>query len=63
LIASVFLLGSPKIPEDVDKQAAVGRRWWPDWKNPVVWLLGFTFASNNSPSGRLRRSAICVRAN
>ena len=23
--------------------------WWPDWKNPVVWLLGFTFASNNSP--------------
>ena len=49
LIAPVFLLGSPKIPEDVDKQAAVGRRWWPDWKNPVVWLLGFTFASNNSP--------------
>ena len=49
LIAPVFLLGCPKIPEDVDKQAAGGRRWWPDWKNPVVWLLGFTFASNNSP--------------
>jgi CP family cyanate transporter-like MFS transporter len=49
LIAPVFLLGSPKIPEHVDKQAAVGRRWWPDWNNPVVWLLGFTFASNNSP--------------
>ena len=49
LIAPVFLLASPKIPEDVDKQAAGGGRWWPDWKNPVVWLLGFTFASNNSP--------------
>ena len=49
LIAPVFLLVSPKIPEDVDKQAAGGGRWWPDWKNPVVWLLGFTFASNNSP--------------
>ena len=49
LIAPVFLLVCPKIPEDVDKQAAGGRRWWPDWKNPVVWLLGFTFASNNSP--------------
>jgi hypothetical protein len=49
------LLGSPKIPEDVDKQAAVGRRWWPDWKNPVVWLLGFTFASN-------RQAVDCFRA-
>jgi hypothetical protein len=36
LIAPVFLLGSPKIPVDVDKQAAGGRRWWPDWKDPVV---------------------------
>jgi hypothetical protein len=28
----------------VEKQAAGGRRW-PNWKNPVVWLLGFTFAA------------------
>ena len=49
MIAPVFLLVSPKIPEDVDKKAAGGGLWWPDWKNPVVWLLGFTFASNNSP--------------
>jgi CP family cyanate transporter-like MFS transporter len=48
LIAPVFLFGSPKIPEGIEKQAA-GGRWWPNWKNPVVWLLGFTFASNNSP--------------
>jgi MFS transporter, CP family, cyanate transporter len=25
-----------------------GGRWWPDWRNPVVWLLGFTFGSNNA---------------
>ena len=23
--------------------------WWPDWRNPLIWLLGFTFGSNNSP--------------
>jgi CP family cyanate transporter-like MFS transporter len=48
LIVPVFWWGSPKIPKDVERPAA-GRPWWPDWRNPVVWLLGFTFASNNSP--------------
>jgi CP family cyanate transporter-like MFS transporter len=23
-------------------------RWWPDWKDPLVWLLGLTFGANNS---------------
>ena len=23
-------------------------RWWPDWHNPLIWLLGLTFGSNNS---------------
>ena len=23
-------------------------KWWPDWKRPVTWLLGFTFGCNNS---------------
>jgi CP family cyanate transporter-like MFS transporter len=23
-------------------------RWWPDWSNPLIWLLGFTFGSNNA---------------
>ena len=27
----------------------LGRLWWPDWKNPLIWLLGLTFGSNNSP--------------
>jgi len=23
-------------------------RWWPDWRKPLTWLLGFTFGSNNA---------------
>ena len=30
-------------------------RWWPDWKNPLIWLLGLTFGSNNSRLLRRQR--------
>ena len=46
-IAPVFYLLSPKT-DSQSVNSAVGGRWWPDWKNPVVWLLGLTFGSNNS---------------
>jgi MFS transporter, CP family, cyanate transporter len=49
LMAPVFFLLSPRIRDSGDTRATSSGRWWPDWKNPVVWLLGFTFASNNSP--------------
>jgi MFS transporter, CP family, cyanate transporter len=48
-MAPVFFLLRPKIPDDHDTSVAKSGRWLPDWKNPVVWLLGLTFASNNSP--------------
>jgi MFS transporter, CP family, cyanate transporter len=54
LLAVIFFLASPK-DRSSDHRAsgagigAIGRLWWPDWKNPLVWLLGFTFGSNNSP--------------
>jgi MFS transporter, CP family, cyanate transporter len=48
LMAPVFLLLSPRTRGGRDKFVAGGGNWWPDWKNPLVWLLGFTFASNNS---------------
>ena len=22
--------------------------WWPDWRNPLIWMLGLTFGCNNS---------------
>ena len=24
------------------------RRWWPDWNNPLIWLLGLTLGANNA---------------
>jgi MFS transporter, CP family, cyanate transporter len=60
LIPPVFALLSPKDPHPTlprmrgreergqDANEALGGRWWPDWKNPTVWLLGLTFGSNNS---------------
>ncbi|HEY2419607.1 MAG TPA: MFS transporter, partial [Steroidobacteraceae bacterium] len=24
------------------------QRWWPDWTNPLIWLLGLTFGCNNA---------------
>lgn len=59
LIAPVFYLLSPNphptLPRVRGREgrghavdAAIGGRWWPDWNNPLVWLLGLTFGSNNS---------------
>ena len=50
LIAPVFLLLSPKDAiTPLAPAKRIGGRWWPDWKNPLIWLLGLTFGSNNSP--------------
>jgi CP family cyanate transporter-like MFS transporter len=60
LIAPVFFVLSPKDPHPTlprmrgregrgqVTKAGIGGLWWPDWKNPVVWLLGLAFGSNNS---------------
>src|SRR5262249_11027085 len=59
LIAPVFLLGSSKIPEDVDnKQVAGGRRWWPDWKNDPPRLPRLS----RSLATLLRRASVRSRA-
>lgn len=29
-------------------QSEAARRWWPDWRNPLIWLLGITFGCNNA---------------
>jgi MFS transporter, CP family, cyanate transporter len=50
LIAVTFLLLSPRERAHDDKVGgAVRGLWWPDWKNPLIWLLGFCFGTNNSP--------------
>jgi len=50
LITIAFLLLSPKeTHRSRAAPAAIGALWWPDWRNPLIWLLGFTFGCNNSP--------------
>ncbi|MDR3420543.1 MAG: MFS transporter [Xanthobacteraceae bacterium] len=53
LIALVFFLLSPKDRardrKFDDAPDAVGGLWRPDWKNPLVWLLGFAFGTNSGP--------------
>jgi MFS transporter, CP family, cyanate transporter len=48
LIAPVFYLLSPRHHDDDTGQSAIGGRWWPDWKNPLTWLLGLALGCNNS---------------
>src|SRR5579862_3160279 len=49
LIAPVFYLLSPKGNDHPKIGKGTGVRWMPDFKDPLVWLLGLTFGSNNSP--------------
>jgi MFS transporter, CP family, cyanate transporter len=49
LIAPVFLLLSPKGDGHSAIAKKVGGRWLPNFRDPLVWLLGLTFGSNNSP--------------
>jgi CP family cyanate transporter-like MFS transporter len=49
LIVPAFYWLSPKTDGRAKIDATISRRWWPDFKNPLVWLLGFAFGSNNSP--------------
>ena len=48
VIAIVFAVFSPgAVSADPDLTAAA-KRWWPDWKSPVTWLLGLAFGSTNA---------------
>lgn len=49
LIAPAFLLLSPASKDRHPDAAKIAGLWWPDWKNPLIWLLGLTLGSNNSP--------------
>jgi len=47
-IAIVFAAVSPRaVSADPDLTTAP-KRWWPDWKSPLTWLLGLAFGSTNA---------------
>ncbi len=48
LIVPVFYWLGPRRSGSALGANAGNGRWWPDWKNPLVWLLGLTLGSNNS---------------
>jgi MFS transporter, CP family, cyanate transporter len=48
LIVPVFFLWRPRGEDYPAAKIAIGGRWWPDWKDPLLWLLGLTLGSNNS---------------
>lgn len=47
-LALVFPLLAPHMTEVTSSEIGIPRQWWPDWKNPLIWLLGLTFGANNS---------------
>ncbi len=51
LIALVFFVFSPKesAADRKTDRALGGGLWRPDWKSPLVWLLGLTFGANSAP--------------
>jgi len=47
-LALVFPLLAPRLTEVTSSEIGIPRLWWPDWKNPLIWLLGLTFGANNA---------------
>jgi CP family cyanate transporter-like MFS transporter len=48
ILAIVLLATVAPRPSALPAVGTGAPRGWPDWKNPVVWLLGIAFACNNS---------------
>jgi MFS transporter, CP family, cyanate transporter len=48
ITALLFISFAPEGTHARSAAAAGPTRWGPDWKNPLIWLLGITFGSNNA---------------
>jgi MFS transporter, CP family, cyanate transporter len=46
--ALVLAMWAPRPPPWPGSDGGRPQRRWPDWRSPVVWLLGIAFACNNS---------------
>jgi len=46
VIALLILALAPRAP--VPTGPATTRRWWPDWRNGLIWRLGLMFGANNA---------------
>ena len=47
-IAIAVVIWAPRpVPASLPRPA-VGRSWWPDWRNKLIWQMGIVFGSVNS---------------
>jgi MFS transporter, CP family, cyanate transporter len=46
--ALLYFAFAPRSPTTAEAGGGEARHGWPDWKDPLIWLLGFTFGSNNA---------------
>jgi CP family cyanate transporter-like MFS transporter len=46
----VFAIGilSWRLPSARHERSAAGRSWWPDWRSPLTWRLGFVAGGSSS---------------
>ena len=48
VIACVFAAFGPAAAPASSSIAPTPQRWWPDWTDPLIWLLGIGFGSTNA---------------
>jgi MFS transporter, CP family, cyanate transporter len=46
--ALLYFAVAPRSPTTAEADRGRARHGWPDWRDPLIWLLGFTFGSNNA---------------
>jgi CP family cyanate transporter-like MFS transporter len=48
LIALVIAALAPRPSDPIERAAPTGRRWWPDWRDRLIWRLGLMLGSITS---------------
>jgi CP family cyanate transporter-like MFS transporter len=48
VIAAAFAGFAPRVAPANPGAMPAMHRWWPDWKDPLIWLLGLAFGSTNA---------------
>ncbi len=48
LTALLVIVCAPRLGGPTNAAIAVNRRWWPDWRRPLIWRLGFILGSVNA---------------
>jgi CP family cyanate transporter-like MFS transporter len=48
VIALLFAAFAPRVTEAPMSAVAAPNRWWPNWKDPLIWWLGIGFGTTNT---------------